>query len=230
MPLGAGAPGEILPVLPVAFAAGAGASLASCTILRLPVIFGYSAAAGESVWQRMKLSLAFSAGLIISFTLMGLAFHGITGLSRYMDESSRYLYWFLGILLIAAGLLFAGLIPSPRGWLRDRCAAVTRRISSPRSSFVFGMFFAVLELPTCPGCGAALLGLAGFSFMSGAVWDAVLLFVSYAAGQCVPVIAAGFSAGLLIRRQERAERAAAYLNLFAGNLLLAAGIAFIIIS
>lgn len=152
------ATGSILPLLPIAFAAGAAASLASCTLLRLPVIFGYSAAAGESVCQRLKLSLAFSAGLIISFTLMGVAFQSVAGLSRNMVEWSRYLYLFLGILLIASGVLFAGLIPSYSGWIGDRCQDLTRKISSPGSSFLFGMAFAVLELPSCPSCGVATPG------------------------------------------------------------------------
>lgn len=222
--------GTVLQLAPLAFAAGAGASLASCTILRLPVVFGYSAASPESQKRALIHTLAFSLGLIISFTLLGIAFSSISGLARGVEQVSRPMYWLLGIVLMVAGALFAGLIPSRASWLRDRCEAITARINNARSAFLFGMAFAVLELPSCPCCGAALVGIAGFSFLNGAVFQSAFLFACYAAGQCVPLIAVAFSAGLLRREQANVRRVEAYMKLLAGNMLIVAGLAFMLIA
>lgn len=222
--------GTLLQLVPLSFAAGAGASLASCTILRLPVVFGYSAASPESQKRALIHTLAFSLGLIISFTLLGIAFSSISGLARSLEQASRPIYWVLGVLLAGAGALFAGLIPSRASWLRDRCEAITARINNGRSAFFFGMAFAVLELPSCPCCGAALVGIAGLSFLNGAVFQSALLFASYAAGQCVPLIAAGLFAGMFRREQANVRRMEAYMKLLAGNLLIVAGLAFMLIA
>ncbi len=222
--------GTLLQLVPLSFAAGAGASLASCTILRLPVVFGYSAASPESQKRVLIHTLAFSLGLIVSFTLLGIAFSSISGLARGMEQSSRPIYWVLGVLLIGAGALFAGLIPSRASWLRDRCDAITARINNARSAFGFGVVFAVLELPSCPCCGAALVGIAGLSFLNGAVFQSALLFASYAAGQCVPLIAVALSASMFRREQANVRRMEAYMKLLAGNLLVVAGLAFILIA
>ncbi len=222
--------GTLLQLAPLSFAAGAGASLASCTILRLPVVFGYSAASPGSQKRAMIHTLAFSAGLIISFTILGIAFSSISGLARGIEQASRPIYWVMGVLLIGAGALFAGLIPSRASWLRDRCEAITARINNSRSAFFFGMAFAVLELPSCPCCGAALVGIAGLSFLNGAVFQSAFLFASYAAGQCVPLIVAGLSAGMFRREQANAARMEVYIKLLAGNLLVVAGLAFMLIA
>lgn len=222
--------GTVLQLVPLSFAAGAGASLASCTILRLPVVFGYSAASPGSQKRAMVHTLAFSLGLILSFTILGIAFSSITGLAKGVEQASRPIYWVLGSLLVGAGALFAGLIPSRASWLRDRCEAITARINNARSAFLFGVAFAVLELPSCPCCGAALVGIAGLSFLNGAVFQSALLFASYAAGQCVPLIVAAFSTGMLRREQANVRRAEAYMKLLAGNLLIVAGLAFMLIA
>ncbi|MBI5638392.1 MAG: sulfite exporter TauE/SafE family protein [Nitrospinae bacterium] len=222
--------GTLLQLLPLSFATGAGASLASCTILRLPVAFGYSAASAGSQKRALIHTLAFSLGLIISFTLLGIAFSSISGLARSAEQASRPIYWVWGILLIGAGALFAGLIPSRASWLRDRCGAITARINNVPSAFVFGMAFAVLELPSCPCCGAALVGIAGLSFLNGAVFQSALLFASYAAGQSMPLIVAGLSTGMLRREQLNIRRAEAYMNIVAGNLLIVTGLAFMLLA
>src|SRR5471030_680239 len=69
--------GSLLEVLIAVAFAGAVASLSSCTIARLPVLLGLVSSSSETKHLGFFLSIAFSCGLIISYTAIGMLFGAI---------------------------------------------------------------------------------------------------------------------------------------------------------
>lgn len=220
--------------LPVALAAvafaGAVASLSSCTIARLPVMWGYVAATSESKKKGIFLSTAFACGLIVSYTIIGFSFGIITDLAGKLVQISQYLYSGLGILLIIGGLLFAGLIPVGWGWLNKRCEASIRQAKTLPSAFIFGMLFAFLEMPACPCCGAVLMVIASLVVIKGSLLYSGLVFISFAIGQSVPILVIGFSGSILKHIAPRTQRFEEVITFIAGNILIVSGLFLIMLA
>lgn len=220
-----------LPVVLVAVAfAGAVASLSSCTIARLPVMWGYVAATSESKKKGIFLSAAFACGLIASYTIIGFLFGVITDLAGKLIQISQYLYSALGILLIIGGLLFAGLMPAGIGWLNKRCEASVRQAKTLPSAFIFGMLFAFLEMPACPCCGAVLMVIASLVVIKGSLLYSGLVFISFAIGQSVPILVIGFSTSILKHIVPRTQRLEEVISFTAGNILIASGLFLIMLA
>ena len=102
--------GSLLEVLIAVAFAGAAASLSSCTLARLPVLLGLVSSRSHLNHRGFFLSIAFSCGLIISYTLIGILFGAIAHSASRLVAISQYLYLVLGFLMILGGLFFAGLV------------------------------------------------------------------------------------------------------------------------
>lgn len=207
----------------VAFA-GAVASLSSCTIARLPVMWSYVAATSESKRKGTLLSIAFACGLITSYTMIGFLFGMITDLAGKLIQISQYLYSILGLLLIVGGLLFAGLLPTGKSWFNKHCDATIKQTKNIHSAFIFGMLFAFLEMPACPCCGAVLIVIASFVVIKGSFLYSGLVFTCFAIGQSVPILAIGLSTSVLKHIVTRTRRLEEIISFIAGNILIASGV------
>ena len=223
--------GSSLPVVLAAVAlAGAVASLSSCTIARLPIIWGYVAVTSESKKKGILLSAAFVCGLIVSYTIIGFLFGAITDLAGKLVQISQYLYSALGLLLIAGGLLFAGLIPVGSDWLDGRCEASVRQAKTIQSAFIFGMFFAFLEMPACPCCGAVLMVIVSLVVIKGSILYSGLVFVSFAIGQSLPILVVGFSTSILKHIVPQTHKFEKTVGFIAGNILIVSGLFLIMLA
>jgi len=139
--------GSLVEVLIAVAFAGAVASLSSCTLARLPVLLGLVSSQSSSKYQGFFLSIAFSCGLIVSYTFIGILFGAIAGIAAKLVAISRYLYLVLGFLMILGGLFFAGLISFATSGLKAHCENAVRQVKSVPAAFIFGMLFAFLEMP-----------------------------------------------------------------------------------
>jgi len=216
-------------LLAVAFA-GAVASLSSCTIARIPVVWGYVASGAESRRKGIHLSLAFTCGLIISYTIIGFLFGLITDLAGKFIQASNLFYLGLGLILIAGGLLFAGLIPSGQSWFHKRCDATIKQAKSIHSAFILGVLFAFLEMPACPCCGAVLMVIASLAVIKGSLLYSGMIFLSFAIGQSIPILVIGFSTSILKHLIPKTERFEAVISFIAGNILIVTGIFLIMLA
>lgn len=206
------------------------ASLSSCTIVRLPVIWGYVTAAGESRRRSVLLSVSFACGLITVYTLMGSALGIVSNVTGKLLRISHYLYFILGILLLVLGIIFAGLIPMKQGWFHDRCETAIKHTKTNHSAFIFGMLFALLETPACPACGAALMIIGSLVVMKGSWLYSSLVFISFAIGQSIPVLVLGFSTSMFKRLTPRTMRIERVISFMAGNLLIVLGLLLMMLS
>ena len=141
----------------IVFWAGFIASLSSCTIIRIPIVFGYVSGAQYHSKRKSFLSaVCLALGLITSYTFLGIALILLKNLAFGLVQISRYLYIFLGVVLLVLGIFYSGLIRIGKTH-HAHCEMNTKfRKRSFIGSFLFGIMFAFLEMPACPCCASVL--------------------------------------------------------------------------
>jgi len=216
--------GSFLEVLIAVVFAGAVASLSSCTLARLPVLLGLVSSKSSLKHRGFYLSIAFSCGLIISYTFIGLLFGAIAHIASRLVAISQYLYLVLGFLMVLGGLFFAGLVPLPTEAIGSSCEKAVKSVKSLPSAFIFGMFFAFLEIPACPCCGAVLLLIASLIAIKGSLLYSGTVFFSFAIGQSLPILVIGFSSSLLKHLLPKTQKLEGVISFCVGNILIVSGI------
>ncbi|MBF0504526.1 MAG: sulfite exporter TauE/SafE family protein [Candidatus Omnitrophica bacterium] len=222
--------GSLLEVLIAVCFAGAVASLSSCTIVRLPVLLGLVSTTGQSKHRGFLLSIAFSCGLIISYTLIGMIFGAIAHIASRLISISMYLYLFLGFVMLLGGLFFAGLIPFLTGELNRQCEKAVRKVKTLPSALIFGMLFAFLEMPACPCCGAVLLLIASLIAIKGSLFYSGTVFFSFALGQSFPILVMGFSTSVLKHVLPKTQHLEGMISFLVGNIIIVSGVFLIMLS
>jgi cytochrome c biogenesis protein CcdA len=215
--------GSLLNVLLVVAFAGAVASLSSCTLARLPVLLGLVSSKSQLKHRGFFLSVAFSSGLIVSYTFMGVLLGAMAHLAARLVAVSEYLYLGLGILMILGGLFFSGLLSFGSG-VQAHCENALKGVKTLPSAFVFGMLFAFLEMPACPCCGAVLLLIASLIAIKGSFFYSGIVFFSFALGQSLPILVIGFSSSVLKPLLSRTQGLEGIISFCVGNILIVFGI------
>ena len=216
------------------FLVGALASLSSCTIVRVPVALSFIAGAAESKKKALLITVLFVSGLIVSYTVFGV-FLGMVGRLAYtIVQCNKYIFYLIGFLLFVMGLFISGLVRIKRLPHILQFRESFRHITLI-GAFAFGTLFALLEMPTCPTCGGILLMLASLVVTHDLGQFSLLIFVSFALGQSLPVLVVALSASLvktdiimfLVSRIQRIED---HINFVAGNILMTLGVYYLIIA
>lgn len=218
----------------VVFWIGAVASVSSCTAVRLPVVIGYVAGAGSSKRRAIVLTCLFAAGLVVSHVLVGAAMMTIGGVAGKLLNLNKYLFWFLGALLIVVGLFVSGMVNVrllPEKW---RNLGSRLHKANLATAGLLGVILGLLVVPACPCCGAGLLILAGIAVAKKLSVYGLLLFISFALGQSLSVLAVGVLTALV--KPDVIDRARARIcsleeriHLIAGNVLMVVGIYLIVV-
>ncbi|MDD5567958.1 MAG: cytochrome c biogenesis protein CcdA [Candidatus Omnitrophica bacterium] len=215
----------------IVFWAGFVASLSSCTLIRIPIVFGYVSGAKHHTRQKSFLSaVCIALGLITSYTFLGIGLILLKNLAFGLVHISRYLYIFLGVVLLVLGIFYAGLIQIGKPH-HDGCEInIKVKKRSLIGSFLFGVMFAFLEMPACPCCASVLFVIASIvGFWNSWVYSFVI-FLSFAIGQSTPILLIGSSTTLVKHLAFRAERIEKYTQFVAGNVLIAIALFFFIIA
>lgn len=218
----------------VVFMTGALTSLSSGTIVRVPVALGFIAGATESKKKALFVTLLFVLGLVAAYTVLGM-FLGMVGRVAFtIIQCNKYIFYLLGFLLFVFGLFIAGLLkikhlPSILQF-RESFRHVTFF-----GAFLFGTFFALVEMPTCPISAGLLLMLASLVVTHNLAQYSVLIFVSFALGQSLPVLAVALSASLvktdiIMFLASKIQRVEDNIDLIAGNMLITFGIYYLVIA
>ena len=215
----------------IVFWAGFIASLSSCTIIRIPIVFGYVSGASHDTKRKSFLSAVFLAlGLITSYTFLGLALILLKNLAFSLVLISRYLYIFLGVVLLIFGVFYVGLIKIGKPH-HAHCGANTRlKKRSFIGSFLFGVMFAFLEMPACPCCASVLFVIASIvGFWDSWVYS-FIIFLSFAIGQSMPILLIGSSTSLVKYLIPKVKSLEKYTQFVAGNILIAIALFFFILA
>ena len=215
----------------IVFWAGFIASLSSCTIIRIPIVFGYVSGAAHHTKRKSFISaLCLSLGLITSYTFLGIALILLKDLAFGLVQISRYLYIFLGAVLLVLGIFYAGLIKIGKTHYAH-CETNTKlKKRSFIGSFLFGVMFAFLEMPACPCCASVLFVIASIvGFWNSWVYS-IIIFLSFAIGQSMPILLIGSSTSLVKHLALKVERIEKYTQFVAGNILIVIALFFFILA
>ena len=212
------------------FWVGCLASLSSCTLIRIPVVFGYVGGTARTNKRSLAVLISLILGLIFSYSVLGLSLIVLKDIVLGLIMTSRYIYIIFGLILLGFGLYFSGLIPI---WTpQDNCDAHQEKISKRTlgGAFLFGMLFAFLEMPACPCCASVLLVLASIISVSNSWIYSMILFLSFAIGQSFPIFLIGCSTGIMGSFASKISKAEKYVQYAAGNVLLVIGLIFLILA
>jgi len=215
----------------IVFWAGFIASLSSCTIIRIPIVFGYVSGASHDTKKKSFLSAAcLVLGLITSYTLLGIALILLKNLAFSLVQVSRYLYIFLGVVLFVLGVFYAGLIKIGKTH-HEHCEMNPKlKKRSFIGSFLFGVMFAFLEMPACPCCASVLFVIASIvGFWDSWVYS-FIIFLSFAIGQSMPILLIGSSTSLVKYLTPKVKSLEKYTQFVAGNILIAIALFFFILA
>lgn len=215
----------------IVFWAGFIASLSSCTIIRIPIVFGYVSGARHHNRRKSFLSaVCLALGLITSYTFLGIALILLKNLAFSLMLISRYLYMFLGVVLLVFGVFYTGLIKIAKTH-HEHCEINPKlKKKSFIGSFLFGIMFAFLEMPACPCCASVLFVIASIvGFWDSWVYS-FIIFLSFAIGQSMPILLIGSSASLVKHLAPKAVEIEKYTQFLAGNILIVIALFFFILA
>lgn len=212
----------------VVFWAAAILSLASCTIVRIPVVVGLIGGAANSKKKAFLVTMSFVTALVLSYTMLGVLLGTIATLGSRMMGLSRYFYYFAGLAVFFVGIQMAGLIKiKPLEAFAAR--AFNAKHGGVAGAFMFGLIFVLFEAPTCPVCGPFLVVIAGLGIIKEDLLYAVLLFFTYALGQSLPIIMVGVFSGIVKYIHPKVEVIERVAPVIGGNILIALGILLFIL-
>lgn len=171
------------------FAAGLATLATPCVLPLVPVyltmLLGGSLAAvgeqGKSRWRLFGMTLAFTAGFTLVFSVLGL---GASALGGFFQAQRGLLTLIGAVLIVLFGLKFMGLIPMP--WLdRDVRLDGPRKISGPLGGFGFGIVFGFGWTPCAGPVLASVLSLAA---LEQSKFVAAGMLATYSAGLALPLL------------------------------------------
>ncbi len=219
-------------IVSVVFMAGALTSLSSSTIVRVPVALGFIAGATESKKKALFVTFLFVFGLVAAYTLLGM-FLGMVGRVAFtIVQCNKYIFYLLGFVLFVFGLFIAGLLKIKRLPSVLQFRESFKHVTFFRA-FFFGTFFALTEMPTCPTSAGLLLMLASLVVTHNLAQYSIPIFVSFALGQSLPVLAVALSASLvktdvIMFLASKIQRVEDHVDLIAGNMLITFGIYYLV--
>jgi cytochrome c-type biogenesis protein len=210
----------------VAFGAGIVSFLSPCVLPLVPsylsMMSGVGGAELATATRRdqqrlLRSSLLFVAGFTLVFAALEAT---ASGLSQSLRAHQRGLDEVAGAVIIAGGVLFAGLV-QPSWLMRERRWHVAPSRLGQWAAPVMGMAFAFGWTPCVGPILGAVLALASDTHTFG---RGEAMLVAYSLGLGVPFIAAGVAFGRLAGVLSVARAHVRIINLFSGLVLAGLGV------
>jgi cytochrome c-type biogenesis protein len=225
---GIAASGPLLLAIGVAAIAGLVSFLSPCVLPLVPGYLSYvtglagadldsASVTGARRGRVLAGTLLFVAGFAGVFVLANVL---LASAGRALLRQQRIVEVVVGILIIALGAAFAGLVPGlQREWRIHRLPAAGL-LGAP----VFGAVFA---LSWSPCLGPTLGVVLGLSAVGGSTGRAVVLAVAYCAGLGLPFVAFGLGFRRLLGVFRAIRRNSMWITRLGGVLLIIVGVALV---
>jgi len=169
------------------FLAGVVSSFSPCVLSIIPLIVGYVGGyARKDKKLAYKYSFIFCLGIILTFTLLGVA---SALLGRLFTGAGRWWYIILGVIMLIVGLQLIGVIE-----FRNNSCKMPNRRKGVVGAFFLGILGGVLSSPCSTPILAAILA---FVASKGNILLGVIMLFLYSIGHCVLIFMAGTSIGLV---------------------------------
>lgn len=203
------------------FLGGIITSIGPCNVAMVPLIIGYVGGSHDLTRRRsFSISLVFTIGLAVTFTLLGVIASLLGGL---IGGSTRIWYYLVAFVCFVIGLQMLGVLklslPTWFGGLREKV-----QLKGLPGGFLLGLVSGLVASQCATPVLAAILTYV-MAQKASLVYGAALLFI-YALGRGVPIILAGTFAGLLKgfraigRWSEKLEKASGIIIVLVGFYFL----------
>lgn len=205
-------------------------SMVSCVFLRIPILIGALSDTSGSKKHPLVFTLAFILGLVVTYVMYGLLLGFIGSLAKKILIWTIGLYYFLGIGLFFIGLYLLGLLPFHTFEFPDLINIFIKNRSDHvriGGIILLGALVAFLETPACPSCGPIIFALSSYTVAHGNIGYGVALFSTYALGQSLVLLIAGFCAHSLKFLTPKVDIWEQRIRIISGVFLLYLGIYFI---
>ncbi len=202
------------------FLGGVVTSIGPCNLATIPLVVGFVGGSHDLTRSRsFTLSLAFSLGLAITFTSLGVVAALVGGL---IGGASRLWYYLVAAVCFIIGLHMLGVLSFPvpmwLGGVRERI-----KLKGSLGALALGLLSGLVASQCATPVLAAILT---YVMSKGALgYGAVLLFV-YAMGRGVPVVLAGTFVGVFKQLQEMGHWSNV-IEKASGFIILAVGFYFL---
>ena len=207
----------------IAFIAGILTSFMPCNLSSVPLVISVvSASANNETKKALKLSVIFSIGLSITFTVLGV----IAALSSsILGSNPTMLYIIVGIIMILMSFqvweLF-NIIPSTYLTSKNKFKGVL-------GALISGMLSGVFSSPCSTPVLVALLAIVA---SSNNILLGIMLLLCYSIGHSILTIIAGTSVGFVnkIMKNEKYGKFSKVLRIALGTIILLIGLYMIYIA
>ncbi|MFC7449265.1 cytochrome c biogenesis CcdA family protein [Rhodococcus daqingensis] len=171
-----------------------------------------------------RLRVAGAAGLfVLGFTVVFvLATASVFGLISALTINREVLQRVGGVITIAMGLVFIGLVPALQRDVRFEPRRVSGLIGAPLLGGVFGLGWTPCLGPTLAGVLSVAAGTEGATAARG-----VALIVAYCIGLGMPFVILAFGSVSALRGVGWLRRNARTIQIFGGLMLVAVGVALV---
>ena len=196
----------VLPLVPAYLSMMSGVSSAELAVTTRP-----------NQRRLLRSTLLFVAGFTAVFAALEAT---ASGLGQALQSHQRLLNQIAGIVIICAGLVFAGLL-RPAWLMRERRWHVAPSRLGEWAAPVMGMAFAFAWTPCIGPVLGVVLGLAS---RTGTLAGGVVLLFAYSLGLALPFVLVGLAFGRMTGALARARHWVWAVELVAGVLLIGFGV------
>ncbi|KUO76906.1 MAG: cytochrome C biogenesis protein [Clostridia bacterium BRH_c25] len=197
----------------LALLAGVLTSATPCALTSVPLVIGYvGGIGGKDTKRAFRLSAVFSAGMAVTFTILGTA---ASLVGKLMQGTGSWWYLFLGILMLLMAL---------QTWEVFNFIPSTNVLSKNTKRGFLGAFLSGIlgGLFSSPCATPVLVVLLAIVAKGGSLIFGILLLLLYSIGHSVLILVAGTSIGLVQRlsASEKYSAASKLLKFFMGVIIM----------
>lgn len=201
----------LAPVL--AIVAGVLTAFTPCSLSTIPLVVAYvGGTADNDTKKSFRLSLVFSLGMAVTFTVLGVV-ASLAG--KLIGRAASWWYIVLGVLMALMAL---------QTWEVFNFIPSTFLISKNKKRGYIGSLFAGIlgGIFSSPCATPVLIALLALVASQGKIFWGVLLLLLYSAGHSILVLIAGTSIGFVkkITTSEKYGRASKVIKIVLGTLIL----------